>query len=254
MNQMFSRSSPKVDEENPYWMSFSDLMSGLLIIFILAAVALIIELTQKTDNIDKTIKELVQAEKVRRNIIIDIQEELAKQNIRVEIVDNDTIIRIPESTLSFESAQNKLPDDEVVQQSVRAIGLALHSAIQTNERFKYLDTVFIEGHTDSERIWYKGKGNWGLSADRAISIWNVWQEETGLSPKLDDFKNGYGKNLFSVSGYAATRRVDEVEETDEQKAKNRRIDLRFTVKKPSSVDWGKVINDAAVKVTNEEAK
>jgi flagellar motor protein MotB len=254
MNQMFSRSSPKVDEENPYWMSFSDLMSGLLIIFILAAVALIIELTQKTDNIDKTIKELVQAEKARRSIILDIQEELAKQNIRVEIVDNDTVIRIPESTLSFESAQDKLPDDEIVQKSVRAIGLALHSAIQTNERFKYLDTVFIEGHTDSVGIGYRGKGNWGLSADRAISIWKVWQDELDLSPRLDDFKNGYGQNLFSVSGYAATRRVDEVEETDEQKAKNRRIDLRFTVKKPSSVDWGKVINDAAVKVTNEEAK
>jgi flagellar motor protein MotB len=254
MNQMFSRSSPKVDEENPYWMSFSDLMSGLLIIFILAAVALIIELTQKTDNVDKTIKELVQAEKVRRSIIINIQEELAKQNIRVEIVDSHTIIRIPESTLSFESGQDKLPDDEIVQKSVRAIGLALHSAIQTNERFKYLDTVFIEGHTDSVGIGYRGKGNWGLSADRAISIWKVWQDELDLSPRLDDFKNGYGQNLFSVSGYAATRRVDEVEETDEQKAKNRRIDLRFTVKKPSSVDWGKVINDAAVKVTNEEAK
>jgi flagellar motor protein MotB len=229
-------------------------MSGLLIIFILAAVALIIELTQKTDNIDKTIKELMQAEKARRSIILDIQEELAKQNIRVEIVDNDTVIRIPESTLSFESAQDKLPDDEIVQKSVRAIGLALHSAIQTNERFKYLDTVFIEGHTDSVGIGYRGKGNWGLSADRAISIWKVWQDELDLSPRLDDFKNGYGQNLFSVSGYAATRRVDEVEETDEKKAKNRRIDLRFTVKKPSSVDWGKVINDAAVKVTNEEAK
>jgi flagellar motor protein MotB len=235
-------------------MSFSDLMSGLLIIFILAAVALIIELTQKTNDIDKNIQELVRAEQARRSIILDIQDELAKQNIRVEIVESDTVIRIPESTLTFESAQDKLPDDDMTQQSVRAIGIALHSAIQTNERFKYLDTVFIEGHTDSVSIYYNGKRNWGLSADRAISIWKVWQKELELSPKLGDFKNGYGKNLFSVSGYAATRRVDEVEETPLQRARNRRIDLRFTVKKPSSVDWGKVINDAAVKVTNEETK
>jgi flagellar motor protein MotB len=225
-------------------------MSGLLIIFILAAVALIIELTQTTNNIDKTIKELVQAEKARRSIIFDIQKELAEQNIRVEIVDNDTVIRIPESTLSFASGQEKLPDNEVVQKSVRAIGLALHSAIQTNERFKYLDTVFIEGHTDSVSIWYNGKRNWGLSADRAISIWKVWQTELGLLPKLDDFKNGYGQNLFSVSGYAATRRVDTEEKTDEAKAKNRRIDLRFTVKKPTSVEWGKAIEEARKSVTN----
>lgn len=30
-----------VDEENPYWMSFSDIMSALLVIFIMASVILI---------------------------------------------------------------------------------------------------------------------------------------------------------------------------------------------------------------------
>jgi flagellar motor protein MotB len=236
MNSIFSRPSPKVDEENPYWMSFSDLMSGLLIIFILAAVALIIELTQKSQNIDKGINELKQAELARRNIIIDIQEQLAKQNIRVEIADNDTVIRIPESTLSFKSGQDSLPEDNVVQLSVIAIGNALHNAIIRNERFKYLDTVFVEGHTDSLGIWYRGKGNWGLSADRAVSIWKVWQEQLELTPKLGDLENAYQQKLFSVSGYAATRRVDYEELNDEQRARNRRIDIRFTVKKPSITD------------------
>ena len=36
-----------VDEENPYWMSFSDIMSALLVIFILAAVALMVQLMEK---------------------------------------------------------------------------------------------------------------------------------------------------------------------------------------------------------------
>lgn len=233
MNRTFTRTSSRVDEENPYWMSFSDLMSGLLVIFILAAVALIIELTQKTEEIDKGIEELKAAEMARRNIIFDIREELAKQNIIVEIVDNDTVIRIPESTLSFESGQDTLPQDKVVQESVRAIGIALHKAILTAERFQYLDTVFIEGHTDSVGIWYRGKKNWGLSADRAISIWKVWQDELDISPRLGDFENAYGQRLFSVSGYAATRRVDLEENTEEKKARNRRIDIRFTVKKPT---------------------
>ena len=236
MNRVFTRTPAKVDEENPYWMSFSDLMSGLLIIFILAAVALIIELTQKTQEIDNSIDELKKAEEARRNIIVDIREQLAKQNIRVEIADNDTVIRIPESTLSFKSGQDSLPSDETVQVAVAAIGLALHKAIITADRFKYLDTVFVEGHTDSEGIWYRGKGNWGLSADRAISIWKVWKEELSLLPALGDMRNAYGQQLFSVSGYAATRRVDLLEETDEQKSRNRRIDIRFTVKKPSISD------------------
>lgn len=240
MDKVFSRRGTKVDEENPYWMSFSDLMSGLLVIFILAAVALIIELTQKSEKIDASMKELQEAEEARKNILIAIQEELAAQGIHVDIVENDTVLRIPESTLSFESAKDTLPEDEKTQEDVRAIGIALHKGITTNERWKYLDTVFVEGHTDSVGIWYRGKGNWGLSADRAVSIWKVWQTDIPVEPKLNELKNFNGQLLFSVSGYADTRRVDLVEETEEQRARNRRIDIRFTVKKPKLEDYEKV--------------
>ena len=239
MDRFLSRGSAKEDEENPYWMSFSDLMSGLLVIFILAAVALIIELTQKSQKIDASIAEFKKAEEARRDILLDIKDELAKQNIHVDIVENDTVLRIPESTLSFESAKDTLPQDDITQLEVRAIGVALHKAITTNERWKYLDTVFVEGHTDSVGIWYRGKGNWGLSADRAVSIWKLWQTEIPVEPKLNELMNFNNQLLFSVSGYADTRRVDLIEETEEQRAKNRRIDIRFTVKKPKLEDYEK---------------
>lgn len=233
MNNYLRRTSTKVDEENPYWMSFSDLMSGLLVIFILAAVALIIELTQKSDTIDASIEELKAAEQARRDIIFDVKESLAKQGITVEIADNETVIRIPESTLSFESGKDQIPDNENTRNAVALIGQVLHESIIRDSRFKYLDTVFVEGHTDSQGIWYRGKGNWGLSADRAITIWKVWQEDLALTPKLGDLLNYNEQRLFSVSGYAATRRADENEISDEERSRNRRIDLRFTVKKPT---------------------
>lgn len=220
-------------------MSFSDLMSALLVIFILATVALIIELTQKSEKIDASIQELQRAEEARRNILLDIKEDLAKQNIVVEIVENDTVLRIPESTLSFESAKDTLPEDDKTQTEVAAIGDALHKAITKEERWKYLDTVFVEGHTDSVNIWYRGKGNWGLSTDRAVSIWKLWQEKNSLLPKLNELKNFNGQLLFSVSGYADTRRVDLVEKSEDQRARNRRIDIRFTVKKPKLEDYKK---------------
>ncbi len=220
-------------------MSFSDLMSALLVIFILATVALIIELTQKSEKIDASIQELQRAEEARRNILLDIKEDLAKENIIVEIVENDTVLRIPESTLSFESAKDTLPEDDKTQTEVAAIGDALHKAITKEERWKYLDTVFVEGHTDSVNIWYRGKGNWGLSTDRAVSIWKLWQEKNSLLPKLNELKNFNGQLLFSVSGYADTRRVDLVEKSEAQRARNRRIDIRFTVKKPKLEDYKK---------------
>jgi len=234
----FSRhTSSSVDEENPYWISFSDLMSAILVIFILATLALIIELTQRTQDIDAGIDELKKAEQARQDILNEVKEELAKVNIKVLIADNETVIRIPEETLSFRSGQDIIPSEMATP--VKNIGEILHGAIMKNERFKYLDTVFIEGHTDSVPIKfgkYKSKGNWGLSADRAITVWKLWSEALVVEPSLNELLNHSGENLFSVSGYAATRRVQLVEETAEQRAKNRRIDIRFTVKMPSIED------------------
>lgn len=230
-----------IDEENPYWVSFSDLMSGLLVIFILASVALIIELTQKTNQVDAGIEELKKAEQVRRDIVFDIKKELARRNVFVEIAENDTVIRIPDKTLSFLSGEDELPKNSKMQDAVREIGLVLHQAIMREGRLKYLDTVFVEGHTDSDNIYYRGKGNWGLSVDRAISVWNIWQNDIEIEPKFGILDNVYGQKLFSVSGYAATRRVNTTEVDDSEKSQNRRIDIRFTVKRPTIADLERIV-------------
>ena len=151
-----SRSKPRnVDEENPYWVSFSDLMSALLVVFILAAVALIIELTQMKNKFDEDIDNLRNAEQARRDILHDIRDELAKHDVTVLIADNDTVLRIPESTLSFDSDRDEIPANPEVIKAVTLIGEVLHKAIsrpfdsseQSHKRFEYLDTVFIEGHS-----------------------------------------------------------------------------------------------------------
>mgnify|MGYP000585214037 CR=1 FL=1 len=240
MNRISNQNESNVDEENPYWISFSDLMSGLLVIFILAAVALIIELTEQQQKINADISEQRQATKARKAVLYEIRDELLKNKILVEIADNDTVLRIPEKTLSFSSNSDRIPTDKNTQATVKLIGIALHNAINkkvesidsTKMRYEFLDTVFIEGHTDS---WptKREKGNWGLSAFRAISLWDFWNKNVGLSPKFNRMANANGIKLFSVSGYAASRRAQLVEKTAAQRSQNRRIDLRFTIKSPS---------------------
>ncbi len=240
---MRSLSRPKnvrVDEENPYWISFSDLMSALLVVFILAAVALIIELTETQKKIEQDIEQLRNAEQARKDILHEIKDELAKKNIIVVIADNETILRIPEKTLSFESNSYEIPADEELRKSIEVIGSILHKAINSPfnktknnlKRFEYLDTIFIEGHTDS-RPSSRIKGNWGLSAYRAISLWEFWDERLTVKPAFNEIQNTFDQKLFSVSGYAASRRLDLIEKTPEERVKNRRIDIRFTVKRPS---------------------
>ena len=78
-----------VDEENPYWMSFSDIMSALLVIFILASVILILQLMEKETELDRRqdqfkqeLEELKAAEQVRRTILDEAVEALRKRGIK----------------------------------------------------------------------------------------------------------------------------------------------------------------------------
>lgn len=244
MQKRIGQRVTQIDEENPYWLSFSDLMSALLVIFILAAVALIIELTQTQEIIEKDIEALRNAEQARREILYEIKNELELQSILVEVAENDTVLRIPQQTLSFDSNEDFIPYASEI--AVSAIGLALHRAINKpfgetslQMRFEYLDTVFIEGHTDSLKS-PRAKGNWGLSTFRAISLWEYWENKLRLEPEFKNIKNAFGQKLFSVSGYAASRRIQDIENTSVQRRKNRRIDLRFTVKRPSIVELKKI--------------
>jgi len=234
------RNKAKVDEENPYWISFSDIMAGLLVIFILAALQLILQLTQQQENVDEKIKEIEQANKIRSELLAEVKDALEEQGIKVEISDNDTVLRIPSATLAFVSDQSYIPVNQ--QAVVEKIGIALLGAITTSDRGQFIDTIFVEGHTDSLLSKYKGVGNWLLSSDRAISIWRYWGslDTTSLLWELRNFRD---ELMFSVSGYAETRRVEKDDNTPELRKKNRRIDLRFTMKQPTTCDYEAVLGN-----------
>lgn len=112
----------------------------------------------------------------------------------------------------------------------------VYKAIIESENHNFIDTVFIEGHTDSVPAPRYKMGNWELSADRAISIWNHWRENKEFGEGIASLRNIRGEFLFSVSGYAETRRVIEDDDTPDKQKQNRRIDLRFTMKLPELGD------------------
>ncbi len=219
-------------DDNPYWISFSDIMAGLLVIFILASLALILELTETKYEVSDAIREIAKAEQVRRNILNEIEEDLRKKDIYVEISDNHTVLRIPEDILTFKNNRHCIPKTEGMRETALEIGHALFLTITRNSRWKYLDTIFIEGHTD-RRPSPSQMGNWGLSTRRAISVWNYWNENLPDDLLLHDLKNHNGDPLFSVSGYAETRPAQIIQETEADFKKNRRIDIRITVRRPA---------------------
>ena len=235
-----------VDEENPYWMSFSDVMSALLIIFILASVVLIVELMEIKDELaeqqqefEKEVMELQRAEEVRRTILHESAELLQARGIRVTVSENDTVLSIPNDILGFGTAEFEVSAD--YQNTALEIGEVLSEVIRRENRVEYIDTIFVEGHTDNRPLrGFMGKGNWGLSAFRAISLWQLWSELLPEQSALADLQNKDGQPLFSVSGYGPTRPATERQDTEEELSQNRRIDIRFTIRRPSSAEYRRV--------------
>lgn len=243
---LFRKRVNRVDEENPYWMSFSDVMSALLIIFILASVVLIVQLLEFQEELKKQqmdfnqeIRELQRAEEIRRTILHETAELLQKRGIRVTVSENDTVLSIPNEILGFSTSEFDI--SQAFQGTALEIGEVLSEVIRREDRIDFLDTIFVEGHTDIRPFrGFMGKGNWGLSSFRAISLWQLWDEKLSESNQLSGLRNKDGQLLFSVSGYGPTRPVTESQDTEEELSANRRIDIRFTIRRPSVAEYQRI--------------
>jgi flagellar motor protein MotB len=255
------------EEENPFLLSFSDLMASLLAIFILALIVMMVQLHRKKQEVEQerqkiklTLVELLgslqEIEKTQdgissalsgislreqslAGILEGVQRDLKERGIEVVVAENGSVLRIPEQALHFELGQYDIPLE--FQPSVNAIGQALQLALQKDETRALLDTVFIEGHTDAARNT-REMGNWGLSTYRAISLWKFWTETPGQCVALRDLKtpprdaSQLGRLLISVSGYAETRPTGAAtpallpqKAAEGENSADRRIDIRFTL-------------------------
>jgi len=241
------------EEENPFLLSFSDLMASLLAIFILALVVMMIQLHNDRQKVQisiiklkESLTEIQQAqnavasalegvglrEKSLRGMLEEIQHDLKDQG--VEVMVSDTGLHIQEKGLSFEL--NRFEIQDRYKPAADLIGAALLRALRDESNRKILDTVFIEGHTDSVPN-RREMGNWGLSTYRAISLWLYWTETPGTYAELKSLKSlaqEKERPLISISGYADTRPLS----WEMEKAKivseignpaDRRIDIRFTL-------------------------
>ena len=207
------------DVENPYWLSISDLMTGLLIIFILTLSYYMLTFSEKTT-------ELAESRIKRASILKLIQERLKIEGIKVKVDLEHGILRIPEGIL-FDSGKAELKKEGI--KLLQKLGPILYEVLTSPEFNGTVETIFIEGHTDNVTIHTcKFPSNWELSTQRAI---NTWQALSNITRELRELKNKNGEPIFSCSGYADTRPIAP-NNTPEGRKKNRRIDFRFAMTPP----------------------
>jgi len=210
-------------EQDSFTISISDLMSGLLAIFILVLSYFILNFSQAT-------AQLTQNDVTRAELLHFLQEEMEREGIKVTVDERHGILRISEGVLFDVGLADVKPQGQVV---IKKLSSALEVALESEQFKGHVETIFIEGHTDNVPIVTEiFPSNWELSTKRAI---NTWLTMSSASPKLTTLLNDKGEIIFSVSGYADTRPIAE-NSTEQGRRDNRRIDIRFSMAPPTEED------------------
>jgi chemotaxis protein MotB len=151
----------------------------------------------------------------------------------IEVYPATCIITLPESML-FEINSSVLSPRGI--SAVNQLAMQLEKILpcyvakpqvlcDQNPQKSEIDTIFVEGHTDSRPLISETYDNTNLSFDRARSVYKLLAQR---KDKIDllKFKNHNEQQLFSMSGYADTRPVPGENGLSD---KNRRVDLRIVL-------------------------
>lgn len=242
--------SDREETEESYFVSMTDIMVGLLFVFIIMLMAFGLMLKIAEENTDKTrtemrevvretrdeVSDMRDVDSLRAQMLMSIADELSKRGIDVTVRVESGVLQLPDEILFDHD------DAQLTTQGIVAIGhlaevldeiLPCYAVVPVEvesaaceldvPRDLRLEAVFIEGHTDTDG---PPDHNWRLSTDRSINTFQALVDGSDIATRLLNDQEQY---LFSVAGYGENRLLIEDELTPEDKRRNRRIDLRFVM-------------------------
>lgn len=181
----------------------------------------------KYNQLKEKIKKLLNKNrKARVELLHTLQRHLALQNVKVEIVPEEGVMRITKERL-FDPSKAEVKDKKLIE----AVTNELLTLLQDPKYRDAIQTIYIEGHTDSDPLYIERCGivwtNRELSTQRAINTFM-------LMKKYAQKQNlPFEDKLFSYSGYADSRPIKGTTNKDkEEKARNRRIQFFFSLNPP----------------------
>lgn len=264
------------EEDEGYYMSMTDLMVGVLLIFILLMVYYALQINLE-DDIPRSIHQEVvderdklkeENERLRKfvtiyakindnirqskiNILSGLKEALVKNGFDEVEVDNQYGVLSMPADLLFRSGKSELDQTPRIERALKILSTAIFKQTVNYTKNEYIadkdslcitqyvcvDNIYIEGHADSDRIKYVTDE--GVTNNLRLSArrsTNTFQRMIDYNDKLINLYNLDGLAVLSSSAHGATRPKVKDEITDLDKQTNRRIDIRIIMFSPSVED------------------
>ena len=226
--------------DDSYLASLSDLMVGMLFIFIIMLMAFALSYTSATNAANSqsaALKCLLTRNQQKltdllSQISTNFNEQLGSDT-RIQVDESKNVLRMEDSVL-FDKGKSELRD--AGKDAVHGLADILSRVLP--ESRSIIEGIYVEGHTDNDPVI--GGSNWKLSTDRAIT---TFQELINAHDDLGKMLNADRQEIFGVSGYGEQRPVAE-NTTEVEKQKNRRIDMRFTLRVPTTGEVQKAMFEA----------
>jgi flagellar motor protein MotB len=230
---------PTVEEEN-YFVSMTDMMVGLVFIFIILLMFYVLQFRNVTDQLNG-------ADRTRTQILEKLQQTLKSKGVEVTIDKQNGVLHLPDAIL-FDSGHPELKPLGVI--AVHHLAEALSDVVPCYtdrgesglpsscppDNHHRIESVYLEGHTDTDNFTGAGalSDNWDLSVKRATNTYReLIRARDELRLLCSRNPSGACEPVLSVSGYGAQRPID-TGTSLEAKARNRRIDLRLIMVTPDS--------------------
>lgn len=206
LGQIVLKRGAKHEGESPFWISFSDLMSALMVLFLVVMAVTLVAVTQNLDAVTKTqvertnairkLMSMIAEDSSMKGVVVD------RQNFRVDLG----------KEVRFDS--NSFVISAEAGQFLRSYVPVLLRAKDTTEGQKWMRRVVIEGFTDEDGTYLY---NLNLSLNRSRSVVCSLFQNTSTPDGLSAEQLRKVQELFLVGGYsfnsiqkdkAASRRVE----------------------------------------------
>ncbi len=235
------------------WVSFSDIMTGLMVIFLFISISYMMQIQKEQNSRDLIFEEF---KATKDDLYAELQQEFRDDFRRWDMeLDKDLSIKFTNPDVLFQSGKSNIRPN-FAQILDRFLPRYINTLLKPKYRDKILE-IRIEGHTDDVPVSSRSKtpyiDNLKLSQERSTSVMKYFVQ-SDFYKNLDKDKRKWLLFHFTSNGlsYGRTLDADKNYTYQTNKTINRQFSRRVEFRIVTTTE--KLVNEILQRIQNEKKK